>query len=217
MTVSESLRSLRTNEQLCANCSGCSWQKSNCERIAQSAHDKRATVSDLLRLLMRIAHLLFCSKNLNKIEFFVPFLSVYSKPSDWLIPSFLKSDVSKLLRSLMTKELLWANRSSCSPKMSNRERFALIAHKKWATVSKSLRSLIYSPKTSDLLRKPMSEFLTLNYTVYIDNFLTDIVYTNIVYTDTFHTDILYTDILYMLYCLNSILFILTFFILQYMQ
>ena len=38
---------------ICSDPSGRSCQKSNCEWIAQVAHDKRATVSDLLRVLMR--------------------------------------------------------------------------------------------------------------------------------------------------------------------
>ena len=46
------LRSLRTNEPLWTNCSGRSCQMSHCERIAQVAHVKRATMSKLLRLLM---------------------------------------------------------------------------------------------------------------------------------------------------------------------
>ena len=41
-TVSKLLRSLRTNEQLWGNPSGCSWQKSNHEWFAQVAHDKWA-------------------------------------------------------------------------------------------------------------------------------------------------------------------------------
>ena len=41
-TVSDSLRSLRTNEQLWANRSGRSCQKSDCEQIAQVAHQKWA-------------------------------------------------------------------------------------------------------------------------------------------------------------------------------
>ena len=48
-TLSNSLRSLKTNEQLWASRS---TQMSNCEQIAQVDHDKWATVSDLLRLLM---------------------------------------------------------------------------------------------------------------------------------------------------------------------
>ena len=39
-TVSESLRSLKTNDQPWANRSGPSWQMSNREQFAQVAHDK---------------------------------------------------------------------------------------------------------------------------------------------------------------------------------
>ena len=46
------LRLLRTNERLWANRPDRSGRISNCERIAQVAHDRRATVSDLLRTLM---------------------------------------------------------------------------------------------------------------------------------------------------------------------
>ena len=46
------LRSLRSNEQLWAICSDCSGQMSDCEQITQVTHDKWATVSDWLRLLM---------------------------------------------------------------------------------------------------------------------------------------------------------------------
>ena len=40
--VRDPLRSLRTNEQLWANCSGHSWQMSECERFAQVAQEKWA-------------------------------------------------------------------------------------------------------------------------------------------------------------------------------
>ena len=73
-TVSDSLRSLKTIEQLWANRSGRSYQKSDRERIAQVAHDKCATVSDSLRWLMineQISDLI--KKNLAKILFFSRF------------------------------------------------------------------------------------------------------------------------------------------------
>ena len=41
-TVSELLRSLKTNERMWANRSGHSWQMSNCELFAPVAHDKWA-------------------------------------------------------------------------------------------------------------------------------------------------------------------------------
>ena len=40
--VSNSLRSLRTNDRPWAHCSGRSWQKSDCKQFAQVAHSKRA-------------------------------------------------------------------------------------------------------------------------------------------------------------------------------
>ena len=77
-----------------SNCSGCSWQMSHSERIAQGAHDKRATVSNLHRdkraneriafFLLQIAYSLFlsqkwaiCSKNLIKKLFLCTFLKSF--------------------------------------------------------------------------------------------------------------------------------------------
>ena len=73
------------------------------------------------------------------------------------------------LRSLKSNKQLWAIRSG---QMSNSEQFAQVAQVKSATVSELLRSLMTneqqwairsgrSLKTSNLLRKPMSEFPTL--------------------------------------------------------
>ena len=150
-TVSNSLRSLRTNKWLWANCSGCSCQKSDCEQIPQIAHDKWTTVSNLLRLLMineQIARFfwvhrsfVFCSqktsdslnKNLTKIIFFGTFfVSFKQKTSYLLIPSFLMNNVSESLRSLTKNE-------RC-------EWIARIAHQKWATISICSGG---SPKMSD--------------------------------------------------------------------
>ena len=47
-TVSNLLRSLKTNERLWANRSGCSRQMSDCERIAQVAHKVLAKTSIIL-------------------------------------------------------------------------------------------------------------------------------------------------------------------------
>ena len=52
--------------------------------------------------------------------------------SDLLIPSFLMVDVSELLRLLTKNEGPWAIRSGLSPKMSNHEQIAQVAHQKWA-------------------------------------------------------------------------------------
>ena len=69
------------------------------------------------------------------------------------------------------KWAMWANRSGCSPKMSDYERFAQVAERKWVVVSESLRSLtkneqiahtlIFWQKKSDLLGNQMSEFPAL--------------------------------------------------------
>ena len=65
------LRSLKSNERIWAIRSDCSGQMSDCERIAQVAHDKWVTVSDSLRSLM-------INKPISdsKIKFFVRFLYV---------------------------------------------------------------------------------------------------------------------------------------------
>ena len=76
------------------------------------------------------------------------------------------------------KWTMWANHSGRSPKMSNDERFAQVspkmsnherkaqvAHQKWANCSffwgNHTHSLIFSQKTSDSIRKLLSEFPAL--------------------------------------------------------
>ena len=87
--------------------------------------------------------------------------------SDSLIPSFLVSDVSESLRSLTKNEQPWAICSGHSPKISNHEQIAQVAHQKWANeqitcfFERIAHLLIFLQKTSDSLRKPMSEFPTL--------------------------------------------------------
>ena len=92
-TMSESLRSLKTNERPWANLSGCSW--------------KWANVSDLLRLLKineRFAQNILAKK--SKILFFSMFYIRFFilKMSVSLIPSFLVNDASESLRSLTKNE-----------------------------------------------------------------------------------------------------------------
>ena len=132
-TVRDSLRSPRTNERLWANHSGFSCQKINCEQIPQAAHDKRATVSNSIRSLMInewMSKSLFFSanrsfalsltkdkqfaqKSLTKIIFFCGFYYVFcqfkKKLINWLIPSFLMSDVNEALRLLTKNE--WMSKS----------------------------------------------------------------------------------------------------------
>ena len=78
------------------------------------------------------------------------------------------SFMSKSLRSLPKNEWPWAIRSGRSPKMSEHERIAQVANQKWANeriacfFEQIAYLLIFSQKTSDLLRKPMSEFPALS-------------------------------------------------------
>ena len=58
-----------------AICSGCSWKKSDLERIAQVALNKRATVSDLLKSLF--CHEQFTQNNVKQIVFFRMFFTVF--------------------------------------------------------------------------------------------------------------------------------------------
>ena len=140
--------------------SGCSGQMSDCEQIAQVAHDKWANVSDLLRSLRtneqmskklsffkQIAHFLFCSqkmsdslKKIRKNRFFYVFTVFFEvfKKSKRFSHSFW-ANVSDLLRSLRRNERSWAIRSGCSPKKWANEQ---IAH----FLSQSLICSIFLPK-----------------------------------------------------------------------
>ena len=82
VTVSYSLRSLRTNEQLWANCSGHSCQKSDRERIAQVAHDKSANEG-------------FAPKNLTKMI------------KSYFLVSFLYVKKNRVNRSFPPKKATW--------------------------------------------------------------------------------------------------------------
>ena len=158
-TMSDSLRSLRTNERLRVNRSGPSCQKSDRERCAQVAHDKWANERSTC-FFERIAHLLFrsqkkanWSKNLPKIVFLERFLNFFFyKTSDLLIPSGhlpKMSDVSESLRSITKNEQMseWSNRSFFE-RIANSLIICSLFRKKRAIHS----------------RKPMSEFPTLQVT-----------------------------------------------------
>ena len=62
------------------------------------------------------------------------------------------------------KWAMWANRSFRSPKMSDHERFAQVAQRKWAIVSESLRSLTKNERMSESLifwvNRSFAHFLT---------------------------------------------------------
>ena len=94
-TMSESLRSLKTNEQL--------WAIRGNERMSDSLQN------------YGLKNLKSCFLVCFTYGFFI------LKMSDLLIPSFLVSDVSELLRPLNKNERCersWGNRSGGSPKMS---------------------------------------------------------------------------------------------------
>ena len=116
-TVSDLLRSLKTNERLWANRSRRSRKISNCERIAQAAQDKWAT-HDKCAIRSKKIYIGFCIK---KWEMWANHSGRSPK----------MSDVSELLRSLAKNERPWAIRSSHSEEM------------RWAIMSESLRSLIF--------------------------------------------------------------------------
>ena len=59
--------------------------------------------------------------------------------SDWPIPSWWAMWANRSGHS--QKWVIWANCSGPSPKMSDHEQFPQVSHQKWATMSKSLRSL----------------------------------------------------------------------------
>ena len=122
--MSDWLRSLKTNEQLWANCSGRSEEMSNREQIAQVAQDKWATMSDSLRSLRgneRMRDLLKkCWLKKSKILFISTFyirffywkneqiahFHFFGERCEWIAHgrSFLFSDLSKLLILLIFGE-----------------------------------------------------------------------------------------------------------------
>ena len=128
------------------------------EGITQVPQDKWATVSDLLKSLMineQMSDLLtkFWLKKSKILFLSLFYIGFFFLMSDLLIPLFLVSDVSESLRSLTKNE-------RC-------ERIAQVAHQKWANERITLffeqiaHSLIFGQKTTDLLRKLMSEFPAL--------------------------------------------------------
>ena len=98
---------------------------SDCEQFAQVAHDKWAN-EQIALFSEQITYLLICSQktsdSLNKIWlkcfFWYVFCRFFEKTSDFLISSFLMSDMSKKLRLLTKNEWTWVIRSGRSPKMN---------------------------------------------------------------------------------------------------
>ena len=151
--MSNSLSSLFKKERPWATCSCHSLKKSNREWIALASLYKRATVSKSLTYFFKKEQCQWFTRDSSKLlsknepfdrkkpnflyvfDSFPPFYAKIANGShcSLLINSFLNSYGSNLLSSFFTKERLWANRSSCSLQMSNRERIAQVAHDKRAT------------------------------------------------------------------------------------
>ena len=126
-------------------------QMNNCARIAL---DKWATVSDSLRLIMIIERMSNLLKTIwLKLYFSVRFIYVflYKKMSHSFIPTFINERRERIAQVAHQKSVMWANHSGCSPKMSESLVF----------FGRIVHSLIFLQKTSDSLRKTMSEFPAL--------------------------------------------------------
>ena len=123
-TVSDLLRSLKTNEQLWANRSGRSRQMSDSERIAQVAHDKWATMSNLLRSLMINERMSNSLKKLGKksiILFFSMFyIGFLIKKNERFTHSLIFGEwCERIAQVAHQKWAMWENRSGCPPKISD--------------------------------------------------------------------------------------------------
>ena len=172
-TVSELLRSLKTNEWPWANGSGHSEEMSDREQITQVAQVKCVTMSDSLRSLRgneRMSHLLkeFWLKNLKSrfnmfyictIKFFF-FLICESLIFAHFL--FLSEWCEWIAHFAQIKWEMWANRSGPSLEMSDCERIAQVAHQQWANEwIAHFFEQIFGQKKSDLLGNQMSEFPAL--------------------------------------------------------
>ena len=80
---------------------------------------------------------------------------------------FFGEQCERIAQVAPQKWAMWVNRSGRSPQMSDHERIAQGAHQKWANeqiarfFERSAQLLIFSQKTSDSLRKLLSEFPAL--------------------------------------------------------
>ena len=132
-----------------------SGQISECERFAQVAQDKWATVSESLRSLMTnegvwairsgcsgpmSESLVFLSKSLM-FSFAHKKWTIRSKKFEKIVFWYVFTFFGSFFKNAHSFWAKWANRSSRSGQMSDRERFAQVAQKEWTIVSESLRSL----------------------------------------------------------------------------
>ena len=145
--------------------SGRSEEMSDRQQITQVSQDKWATKKDLLRSLRgneRMSNSLKkCWLKKSKILFFSMFHIHFFFLKKWANRSFpLFWWACEWIAQVAHKKwAMWANRSGCSPKLSNHEWFAHITQRKWAIVSKSLRSFTKNERMSELLnRRGLSHF-----------------------------------------------------------
>ena len=145
-TVSNSLRSLRGNEQM-----------------SDSLKKIWLTKSNILFFSMLYIQLFYLKMSELLISSFWWPMGVNRSGR-----SPKMSNVSKLLWLLTKNEGPWAILLGRSEEMSDREQIAQVAHQKWANEwivhflrKKIAHSLIFWQKTSDLLGKPMGEFPAL--------------------------------------------------------
>ena len=149
------------NERLWVIRSDRSGQMSDCERIAQVTHVKRATVSESLRLFMTkeqpwansLRSLMINERWTQKIWLKLYFL--YDKKNQWFAHSLFFNERCELIAQVAhQKWVTMSKRSGPSPKMS----------KSLVFFSKSLFCSFFWEKNSNLLRKMMSKFQALVYT-----------------------------------------------------
>ena len=115
-TVSDLLRSLRTNERLWANRSGHSWQMSKCERFAQVAQDKWVAeklrkplnVSSIRRLKGDLLIIYFQLSGSYKTDFkMADILYDDIMPLIWVFPKHIHLHPRKQTRHVIRHTWFW--------------------------------------------------------------------------------------------------------------
>ena len=131
---------------------------SDCERTAQVAHDKWANHSffwtNCSFALSLTKNEQFPQKNLTKLIFFCKF----KKKELFAHCLFFNERCEPIAQVAHQKWAIWANHSGHPPKISDHERFTQVTHQN-EQIAHYL--LIFLQKTSNSLRKPMSEFPAL--------------------------------------------------------
>ena len=128
-TLSESLRSLKTNERPWAIRSGRSEEMS--KWAIRSEHFGKKNLKSSF-LVLYVLYTIFLFKKWANRSFPLFWWAMWVNRSG---RSPKMSDVSKSLRSLTKNEWLWVIHSGRLKEMSNREQIAQVAHQKWANHS----------------------------------------------------------------------------------